>query len=87
MEPILQICLAVLGIQTAIIIALMSAMWYSMCRALDKIDAKFEKIDGKFDTITRDINEMKERIAKVETLLHMKECCVLKDDAQLKKAE
>lgn len=47
---------------------------------LGKIDDPLNKMDEK-------INSIDKRLVAIETLLHMKECCVLKDDRIKQKAE
>lgn len=60
----------------------------------DKIDIKFEKMDARFDEIKNDINVMKSEIStlkndmiEVKTILRFKECCMIQDERQMKKAE
>lgn len=48
---------------------------------------KFDKLEGKIDKLDGKINDLDKRIVVIETLLHMKECCVLKEDKHLRKAE
>lgn len=38
-------------------------------------------------SLQESINQLDKRLYGVETLLHMKDCCVLKQDQDLKKAE
>lgn len=33
------------------------------------------------------LNDIDKRIFAIETMMHMKDCCMLKDDRQIKKAE
>ena len=55
---------------------------------LDKLDNKsesrFEKLETKLDIIDRRVQDIDKRLFVVETLLHMKECCMLKSDAKEK---
>lgn len=62
---------------------------------VDRNEAKFNaKLDTKLDPILESINDLDKRLNEldkrlygIEAVLHMKECCVLKQDQQLKKAE
>jgi SMC interacting uncharacterized protein involved in chromosome segregation len=53
----------------------------------DKIDKNETKFDAKIDSIQHSINELDKRLYGIESVLHMKDCCVLKQDQNLKKAE
>jgi hypothetical protein len=53
----------------------------------DKIDDKFEKINERFNQFDRRFNQVENRLTAIETILHMKECCVIKDERKLPKAE
>jgi len=50
-----------------------------------KSDIKEIKLDIK--SLDSRVSSIERRIYGVETMLHMKDCCMLKDDAQVKKAE
>lgn len=47
---------------------------------LDRLESRIERLEGRFA-------ELDKRIFGIEAILHMKDCCVLKPDGQLKKAE
>jgi len=51
------------------------------------IGTRFDKIDRTLEKIEQQINDIDKRVFAVETMLHMKDCCMLKDQNQLKKAE
>jgi hypothetical protein len=60
----------------------------------DLVDKKFEQVEIKLVDIYKKIDETNVKIAEIdkrlygiETVLHMKDCCVLKSDQSLKKAE
>jgi hypothetical protein len=42
---------------------------------------------SKINSMDDKITDLGNRMAAVETLLHMKECCILKEDKTLKKAK
>jgi hypothetical protein len=55
---------------------------------IDKTEAKLTaKIDSKLEPIIHSINDLDKRMYGIETVLHMKDCCVLKQDQNLRKAE
>jgi hypothetical protein len=49
-----------------------------------KFESRFEKLETKLDIIDRRVQDIDKRLFVVETLLHMKECCMLKSDAKEK---
>ena len=52
-----------------------------------KIDDSSSKADSKDQSIQNSMNELDKRLYGIETVLHMKDCCVLKQDQNLRKAE
>jgi hypothetical protein len=66
---------------------LMIVMWHSLNGRIDKTDLRMEKMNEKFDALVEKTSEIDKRLYGIETVLHMKECCVLKQDQGLKKAE
>lgn len=56
-------------------------------KRFEKMEARFDKIDARFEKIEITINDIDKRVFAIETMFHMKDCCVLKSDSQLKKAE
>lgn len=50
---------------------------------------KLEISQIKFDIkeLDKKMNDMDKRLYAIETLLHLKDCCILKQDNSLKKAE
>ena len=53
----------------------------------DRIDKLDTKLSDRIDKLDVKVTDIDKRLFGVETLLHMKDCCMLKDDRQLKKAE
>lgn len=68
-----QLMMWLMGIQTTVLMAAIGFAWKNLSGRIDKIDEKISNID--------------KRLVAVETILHMKECCMLRDDQRLKKAE
>lgn len=71
-----QLMMWLIGIQTALFSAILGAIW---CR-IGKVDDRLGKMDDK-------MNDIDKRVFAIETMLHMKDCCVLKTDQNVKKAE
>lgn len=97
---IVQVIMWVLALQATILIALIGAMWSSILKRFekveekfnkidqrfDKVDQRFEKVDQRFDKIDTELHDIDKRLFAVETMLHMKDCCMLKDE-RLKNVE
>jgi len=89
-----QVTMWLLGLQTTIILSVLGFMWAHFNRRFDKVDQRFEKVDQRFDKVDQrfekiesTLNDIDKQVFAVETMLHMKDCCMLKDDRQTKKAE
>lgn len=54
---------------------------------IDKVDARIDKVETRLESLQHSFNELDKRVYGIETVLHMKDCCVLKQDQNLKKAE
>jgi hypothetical protein len=71
--------------------ALMLVMWKDlgnrMCDQNKKIDQVKDDLGKRIDEVNVKIAEVDKRLYGIETVLHMKECCVLKQDQQLKKVD
>lgn len=74
LDLIMTIMIAGFGL----IFSIMLIMWNNMNKRFDKIDEKFEKTDIRF-------NHVENRLTAIETILHMKECCMIKDERKLPK--
>ena len=44
-------------------------------------------LNAKLDKISDKLNDLDKRLYTIEMMMHMKDCCVLKQDQNLKKAE
>ena len=71
--------------------ALMLAMWNNIHNSISGSESRLTKrIDDqgkKIDEVNTKVAELDKRLYGIETVLHMKDCCVLKQDQNLKKAE
>jgi len=73
MFEFLTIFLSVVGVQTTLLIAIFGFMW-------KHFNSRFDKMEDRLTRLEHDMIEVK-------TILRMKECCMIQDDSQLKKAE
>jgi hypothetical protein len=69
------------------LIAVAGMFWFFYSRLDNKMNEKFGKIDSKIDDMNLKMAEMDKRLYGIETVLHMKDCCVLKQDQNLKRVE
>lgn len=57
----------------------------------EKLDSKIEKLDEKLtariDKLDEKITDIDRRVCRVEGILTNKECCMIKDESKMKKAE
>jgi len=56
-------------------------------KRFDQIDKRFEKIESQLDCLKNDMNQLDKRVFAIETMMRMKECCMIKDDRQIKKVQ
>ena len=90
-----QIVMSLIGIQTVVLGGIFAFLWNNLSKRIDDLSTKIDrnetkfnaKLDSKIDTLQHSLNELDKRIYGIETILHMKDCCVLKQDENLKKAE
>jgi len=71
--------------------ALMLVMWNNIHHSISWSEIRMTKIideqGRKIDEINTKISEIDKRLYGIETVLHMKDCCMLKQDQNLKKVE
>lgn len=53
----------------------------------EKMDQRFEKMDQRFEKIEARITQVEHDLVEIKTVLRLKECCMIKDESQVKKAE
>lgn len=97
-----QIVMWLVGIQTAIIIAVITTMWASMNRKFDKVDQRFDKLEEKLtkkidegdskladgiDRLDDKLTDIDRRVCRIEGALQNKDCCMLKNEQHIKKVE
>lgn len=64
------------------LISLILISWFFYSRLNNKID----KLDQSIMKINEKSNDIDKRLFAVETMLHMKDCCMLKEERHHKKA-
>lgn len=91
MEITLQL-LKEINIGQIFIISCIGWFFYSrlkndMDRRFEKIDNRFEKMDGRFDKMETRVGRLEMEMVEIKTILRLKECCMIHDERQIKKAE
>ena len=66
---------------------LMLVMWHGLNNRMDKLDDRMDKIESRIDKVGDDVKDIDRRLCRIEGSMASKDCCMLKDDRQLKKAE
>jgi hypothetical protein len=93
-----QIILWMIGSGFGITFGLLLVIWNHISNLESKLSAKISEVDSKLSDVDsklsakifevdRRLSEVDKRLYGIETVLHMKDCCVLKQDQYLKKAE
>lgn len=52
-----------------------------------RMDERFRKMDERFDKMDEKITDIDRRLCRLEGAFASKDCCMIKDDRQLRKAE
>ena len=81
MEEMILRCCEKLNIVQFVGIVILFGIFYKM------LDKRFEKIESKLENMNLDIKELRTSLNRMEGAFYSKECCMLKDDRQIKKAE
>jgi len=64
------------------------AFIYGFLRNFKKdIQAQFERIDKKMDKFDEKLTDIDRRLCRLEGAFSSRDCCILKEDKQVKKAE
>lgn len=61
--------------------------WAMMFWAFSNLGVRIDKLDSRIDKLDEKITDIDRRICRLEGAFSSKDCCFLKDDTQLKKAE
>jgi len=81
-----QCMMWLIGIQTAFLTAALAFVWSNLSKRSDRLDDKIDKMDDRIDRLDEKVSDMDKRLFGIETMLHMKDCCVLKSDQDMRKA-
>lgn len=73
---VVQVGMWVVGLQTAFLTAVMAFIWNNLSKRIEKVEITLGDRIGKVETTVNDIDK---RLFGVETMLHMKDCCVLQN--------
>lgn len=94
MEQIIEIAKRLDIAQLVAIVLIFWVFYQRLDKKFEKIDKQFDKVDEKFAEIRQEISEIKQDVKELRTSLnrmegafYSKECCMLKDERNLKKAE
>lgn len=68
---------------------LVAIFWFHarLDQRFDKIDQRFDKIDQRFDKLEEKVTDIDRRLCRLEGAFSSKDCCMIKDDRHLRKAE
>lgn len=79
------------------LIAMAAMLWFMYSRIdkrFEKVDQRFEKVDQRFEKMDQRLDKMDEkltdidrRLCRMEGAFASKDCCMIKDERQMKKAE
>lgn len=75
-----QLMMWLIGIQTTVIMGAFGGMWIAISKRLESMEKRMDKMEERLTDIDK-------RVFAIETMLHMKDCCLLKNDQHLKNAE
>jgi len=56
-------------------------------KRFENVESKLDKIESRLEKVEEKINNIDKRLIAVETMMHMKDCCMLKDSRLKEKAE
>ncbi len=51
----------------------------------NRIDKRFDKVDERFDKLEEKVTDIDRRLCRLEGAFSRKDCCMIKDDSQIKK--
>ncbi len=75
-----------MGLQTSII-GIITYLYRNLKEQIKEIKLEVREINQDLKTVNDRMNNIDKRLYGVETILHMQECCALKEDKTMKKAE
>lgn len=75
-----QFIMWAIGIQTTILLAILGGIWSSILNLNKKYEKLDEKLTGTEKRLDERITGVEKRLIAIETILHMKDCYLLKDE-------
>ena len=69
------------------IITILAFMWAMINSFRSEMDNRFDQIDNRFDKLETRVSNLEHDMIEIKTILRMKECCMIKDDRQIRKVE
>lgn len=90
----MDIILWILGTGFAFTFALLLTTWNNLSTRIDKLDEKLsdridkldEKLSNRIDKLDEKVTDIDRRLCRLEGAFASKDCCMIKDDRQFKKA-
>lgn len=71
--------------------ALMMVMWSSLHKRMDNLDSKIDKVEyvlsARIDKMDEKLTDIDRRLCRLEGAFSSKDCCMIKDERQMRKAE
>jgi prefoldin subunit 5 len=83
----LDLILFVMGGYAVLNLTLMVIIWNSLNNSIDKLSVRIDKVGERIDKVESTIADLDRRVSRIEGMLSTKDCCMLKDQSQMKKAE
>ena len=79
-DILLAIMIGGFGLQ----LSLLLVVWNSLNSRIDKLD---EKLGARIDKLDEKVTDIDRRLCRIEGAMAAKDCCMLKDERQLRKVE
>lgn len=75
------------GFDLRTIISLGAFTWYLIHNMKTELSARMDKTDARIDKMDQKLTDIDQRVCRMEGALMSKECCMLKDEKHMKRAE
>ncbi len=70
-------------VQIVTLLAMAGMLWFFN----NRMDKKIDELKGQIKDVAEDVKDIDRRLCRIEGAMASKDCCMLKDDRQMKKAE
>lgn len=81
---LMQMGMWLIGVQTAVIIAVLSGFFSRTNKKIEDLD---QKLSGKIEKLDEKLTDMDRRLCRLEGAFSQKECCMIKDERKLPRVE